>query len=116
MSKELTKQELVRLSWLTELRRQGDRQCQGYYELGQTVCALGLLAEIANCVPDQMDDDGDGCIAAVGGLAGLTAMQSDYVVAMNDGDVSITSCVRLHHHTFSEIADVVEGWFRKDAA
>lgn len=111
MSKELTKQELVRLSWLTELRRQGDRQCIGVYDCDGQVCALGLLVEIAGTDAELNEYE-------VGALVGLNKHQSDWVVSANDG-VGLEVGNKLQNptrrHTFSEIADVVEGWFRKDA-
>lgn len=107
MSRELTKQELVRLSWLTELRRQGDRQCEGIGN-GKTVCALALLHEVAvgRFAPYPFPYD------AVASAAGLTGQQAWLVAMMNDG----CPFPSIRQHTFSEIADVVEGWFRKDAA
>ena len=39
MATTKTKRELVRLSWLTELRRQGHRQCRRAYYVGDMACA-----------------------------------------------------------------------------
>lgn len=103
MSTTKTKSELVRLGWLTELRRQGDRQCEGELFDGLKVCALGLLAEVsglgrrANAVVARWS-----CYAPIGKRAGLSADQTQSVYEMNDSK-----------HTFSEIADVVESWFSK---
>lgn len=107
MTKTLDKTELMRLAWLTELRRQGHRQCEGdYTDSDGNVCAIGLLAEVASF--DVLLAGGE---AEIGELAGLTSLQSDHVVSMNDGVIPEGSHCRLHKHTFAEIADVVEGWF-----
>jgi hypothetical protein len=105
MSTAKSKTDLVRLSWLTELRRQGHRQCGGSFAGSRDrVCALGLLQEVA-LRPDEIilacwDD-----IDAVGALAGLNPEQSWDVAYRNDGDAGHDK------HTFAEIADVVAGWF-----
>lgn len=101
MSEQLTKEELIRLSWLTELRRQGERQCQDRFEDGKGgVCALGLLREVAGLTPTTTAESGR--------LAGLTPGQSHLVAALNDGVPSWG----IPKRTFSEVADVVEGWFK----
>lgn len=112
MSKTLTKEELVRAAWLVELRRQGNRKCEGAYSRGTKVCALGLLAEVAKL--DWEDGSAPG-MSAVGKLAGLTYYQSEQVAARNDGTfISLYGrCTLLPKHTFAEIANVVEGWFKK---
>src|SRR5262245_17142629 len=120
MTRTLDKTELVRLSWLTELRRQGDRQCEGDYFRGTNVCALGLLAEVAgyngSSLLDLFDDDliiskvvdQHDTQQVVGALAGLSAEQAALVVGMNDG----TCCEAYYNkHTFAQIADAVESWF-----
>jgi hypothetical protein len=99
-----TKEELTRLAWITELRRQGHRQCtNGQYADAnhRMVCALGLLREVAfpKASPEdrEMLDD----VEEVGALAGLSGGQSFEVGDLND-----------HTCNFAEIADVVEGWFK----
>jgi hypothetical protein len=95
---------LVRARWLTELRRQGHRQCIGnYFKDDGQACAIGLLAEVAGL------RKGDAVLRLseeIGALAGLTMDESHIVVEMNDG----ICCLRPR--TFAEIADIVEGWFR----
>ena len=113
MAQTKTKEELVRLSWLTELRRQGHRRCEGEYFVGTNVCALGLLAEVAGLSVYDVDEIGD---ADIGGLAGLSAAQSAEIWRRNDG-ASMDEVVRptgtsYCKHTFAEIADVVAGWFK----
>lgn len=111
MTKTLDKTELVRLAWLTELRRQGQRQCVGEYMDGLgSVCALGLLAEVSGMPRDELwtrtnDLDLDD-LAEIGALAGLSDEQTDGVYGRNDGSDG------YQKHTFAEIADVVEGWFK----
>ena len=108
MSATITKQELTRLAWLTELRQQGHRQCVHTYTDGwQGVCALGLLREVGLPIDEReyMDSTAD-----VGALAGLDDDQALEVACRNDGDGP------YHKHTFAEIADVVASWFpAKDA-
>lgn len=102
MSETLDKQTLTRLAWLTELRRQGHRKCEGDfgdYLTGGSVCAIGLLIEVADL--GGWDDEFD-----VGEAAGLERWMVVQVVDRNDGDAP------YHEHTFAEIADVVEGWFK----
>ena len=100
MSEPLSKTELVRAAWLVELRRQGGRQCADYYCLStRKVCALGLLLEVAS-----EDDEPD--VWEAGALAGLDSEQSQDVANRNDGALG------YHKHSFAEIADVVEGWFK----
>ncbi len=105
-----TKETLIRMSWLTELRRQGERKCEGVYSQSfgryTQVCALGLLSEVAYGEARWADEE------KIGALAGLNANQSAGVVAMNDGLKAVSGQQYLQH-TFSEIADVVEGWFKK---
>lgn len=113
--KQKTKEEIVRLSWLTELRRQGHRKCLGTYCDDTLVCALGLLGEIGGLTLQQLINKTP---PEVGELAGLTEMQAESVVARNDGSLgpehgesSEEDEVWFDKHTFAEIADVVEGWF-----
>ena len=111
MTKTLDKTELVRLAWLTELRRQGHRQCHqpnlGIF--GKQVCALQLLAEIVD--PHGEVDGGSPSRwghPKIARAAGLDHDQLTAVYQMNDG----TGPKAQHQHTFAEIADVVEGWFK----
>ncbi len=107
MSKTLTKEELVRANWLVELRRQGHRQCRLDYSDRGDVCALGLLGEVARL---ELDDSVD--LWEVGELAGLDCNQSVEIASRNDGGYDLYG--RLYpEHTFAEIADIVEGWFKK---
>jgi hypothetical protein len=100
MAQAKTREELIRLSWLTELRRQGHRKCTGqYYDQDGGVCALGLLREVAG-----IDANEDGIIAAAAGLSEHLAL---VIVQLNDGD----SGMRLRQYSFAEIANVVEKWF-----
>jgi hypothetical protein len=108
MSEQLTKAALIRMSWITELRRQGERQCHGSLRLGHSrVCAIGLLGEIAD-VPSALFYKG--CDYDIGAYAGLTPSQVDGVTVRNDGGPWAGK--RWRQHTFAEIADVVEGWFK----
>lgn len=71
---------------------------------GTKVCALGLLDETLGYPLKR------GYLAndfALGKLAGLRGTQVSEVARRNDGTYG------SHRHTFSEIADVVEGWFRQ---
>jgi hypothetical protein len=105
MAETLDKQTLTRLAWITELRRQGHRQCTGaYFSKAGGVCALGLLMEIAIDRSRWCDEEWDE-MCAVGALAGLTSDQAGEVALLNDGML----CAK---HTFAQIADVVEGWFK----
>jgi len=112
MSKQLTKEQLVRSAWLTELRRQGHRQCTGLYFLdsaaGRYVCALGLLIEIAVPKNAQTLVAKHGTQGSIGELAGLSPYQTDQVVQMNDGDRIGQTCDPM---PFAAIADEVERWF-----
>ena len=97
MSRPLDTQQLVRASWLTELRRQEHRQCHGSMNgPDRTVCALQLLDEISGRSRSPY---------VIGQTAGLDRWQTWHVVSLNDGAYG-------HKHTFAEIADVVEGWFK----
>ena len=111
MSKTLTKEELIRASWLTELRRQGKRQCVGMGGWTNKVCALQLLADVAGVEPGLDGLYKIGLTDIAEGYAGLSNAQAWTVVAMNDGhpwrDIPVE-----RRHTFAEIADTVEGWFK----
>ena len=110
MSTTQSKTDLVRLAWLTELRRQGDRQCTGTYREGDLVCALGLLAEIAGVKVRRGE-----AASLVGAFAGLDIDQSYYVSSRNDGGWCDDNSAHYHRHTFAEIAAVVAGWFTRSA-
>jgi len=107
MAEIKSREELVRLVWLAELRRQGHRQCFDSYENDKGgVCALGLLREAA--FPERWGDRvAYDDVADVGMLAGLTEAQADDVASRNDG----IGRYQGHQHTFAEIADVVADWF-----
>lgn len=101
MSTQKSKEELVRLAWIAALRREGHRKCtDAYHGFGGAVCALGLLAEVVGEKVDDLTKTSD-----VGSWAGLDFQHSVAVINMNDGE-NTTKC------TFSEIADVIEGWFK----
>lgn len=101
-----SREELVRLSWLTELRRQGHRKCEGLlHGDGAEVCALGLLAEVGGM--SRADARRDVNYANIRQLAGLSIWQCNSIWALNDGDKGNNR----PKHNFAEIADVVAGWF-----
>lgn len=103
MSTTKSREELVRLAWLTELRRQGHRQGRNWgvgRGPGRKVCALQLLWEIAG----RPKYCRAGFYHAIAARAGLDQHQMWTVVRMNDG-----ICGRTQ--SFSEIADVVASWF-----
>ena len=108
MAEQLDKQTMVRLAWLTELRRQGHRQCRGVQTGAwtggdpNTVCAMRLLADMTG------REWGD--LTQVGSWAGLSKSQVDDVIYMNDGHRFCRPTGRKH--TFREIADIVEAWFK----
>jgi hypothetical protein len=105
MTKPLTKEELIRSDWIVKLRSEGDRQCFGAGRRGNSVCALALLNEAAQINVEWFDIDNYRS-------AGLGLEQAEEIIALNDGSWS-EMMLRTHRkHTFSEIADVVEGWFR----
>lgn len=118
MSSPKTKEQLTRLAWLTELRRQGHRQCTlwlpwflNWGPRREKACALRILYEIeirSGYAPqlvffDLPDMEG------VGALAGLSIRQTALVYEMNDGTGAAD-----RKHTFAEIADVVAAWFPND--
>lgn len=105
MSTTKTREQLVRLSWITELRRQGDRKCTGDMAWEGKVCALGLLAEVAGI--RVRDDDLIPPYDLIGRAGGLSAAKVAKVWQMNDGD----TYTETRQHTFAEIADVVAAWF-----
>lgn len=111
MAKELDKTTLTRLAWLTELRRQGHRQCVGVLFDEPRVCSLGLLAEVAGIANRRRTFD-DAYYSEIATSAGLTRWQADEITARNDGIRVFGRKRRYHKHTFAEIADVVESWFR----
>lgn len=103
MSTTQTKTDLVRLAWITELRRQGDRKCKGHlFAKGSKVCAIALLSEVAGLPKWKTYElirvnKGE---HAIGRLAGLDDIESCNVWRMNDSGF-----------TFAEIADAVAAWF-----
>ena len=104
--KPLTKEELIRSAWITELRRQGERKCEAYLRDAEgMVCAIGLLREVVGR-PRMHSED------RIGALAGLNPTQVWQVVIMNDGEAPYGE-VEIRPHTFAEIADVIESWFQK---
>jgi hypothetical protein len=111
MTQPLTKEELVRSAWITELRRQGERKCEGEYAAsGGKLCALGLLIEVVGLAGFK----GFKGAGTLGQKIGLSSARTAAVVGMNDGTPYIYKGIIYtpRKHTFSEIADVVEGWFR----
>ena len=96
MATTKTKEELVRMAWITALRQQGDRQCVGQADHRGGVCAMRLLADMGGRWTDLYE---------VGEGAGLSRYRTGAVIRMNDRGT-----------TFSEIADVVESWFATDKA
>ena len=122
MAEQLDKTVLTRLAWLTELRRQGHRQCVG----GQTgafknssdatVCAVRLAFEM---IPAEARDAHDSIVVVVAKATGLSYAQAATVLMLNDGrrewwvdgeDVFLSPQFEVRPHTFAEIADVIEGW------
>ena len=103
MTKPLTKEDLIRSAWITELRRQGERQCVDWNTGNDSnrVCALQLLWELVR-TPEQIEP----LYADLGALAGLSERRTWDVIDMNDGQALFPKS------TFSEIADVVESWFK----
>lgn len=91
----------IRARWKARLRSEGHRQCEQLFELGGHVCSLGLLREAAGA-PIRARDT----VESVGALAGLSAERAWEITFRNDGTDG------FRKHTFSEIADVVEEWFR----
>lgn len=102
MATTKTREELVRMAWVTALRQQGDRQCHGMGHYKGSVCALMLAGEVAGL--SERERTYSRCASAVG----LSDGQCGDVMGMNDGINDAD-----HKHTFSEIADVVESWFSK---
>jgi hypothetical protein len=101
---DISSPDVVRSRWIAELRRQGDRKCEGKLSDGHRVCALGLLSEVAGLRGYAAKSWG-----AIADAGGLNAMQMDHIWRMNDGNQIYSP--PIHKHTFAEIADVVEGWF-----
>lgn len=101
MSTQKTKEELIRLAWIAALRRSGDRQCEGELFNGTNVCAMGLLAEVTGMRRTAAAVVGRWGFNWLGRWAGLSPDQTTTVWHANDDS-----------HTFSEIADVIEGWFK----
>ena len=117
MSEVLPKETLIRLAWITELRRQGDRQCcDGSYSNDGLVCALGLLREVALPEWRAVEREAIDGIEEVGALAGLSSSESLEITLRNDGGpVPGTEGEQEYHkHTFAELAGVVANWFPND--
>jgi hypothetical protein len=112
MSEHKSKETLVRLAWIAALRNQGDRQCREMMRQGQLVCALGLLAEITEFSGSIIEAE-----LVVGAMAGLDDNQCSHVACLNDGvrNKRLGFNLKFKKHTFSEIADVIEGWFDSPA-
>ena len=102
---EVSKEELTRAKWLNALRQQGGRQCLGAHQGSNKVCAMVLLGEEIYGRNFWMTYPFLN-VEAAGAAAGLTSNQTDCVIAMNDG-------LSTRVHTFAEIADEVEGWFKE---
>ena len=105
MATTKSKKTLTRLAWITELRRQGHRQCRRAYYVGDMACALGLLAEVAGCRALASSDEDEATFNQIGALAGLDDLMVEEVIDLNDGNPD------RRPHTFAEIADAVAGWF-----
>lgn len=104
MSTTKTKEELARMAWIVALRQQGKRQCHAIPATrGGKVCAFALLAEMMGEPARNW--------AGMHRFVGLSAEQAIDVVCMNDGGINFSTDQEFYQHTFSEIADVVEGWF-----
>ena len=95
MSTTKTKTELVRMAWITALRTQGHRQCRGRFVMGNKVCAVGLIREVAQTSHGSVCE-----------IVGISLDQMGHIIVLND----------KRHATFAEIADVVESWFTTDKA
>lgn len=110
MSRELSKEELVRMAWVTKLRRQGHRKCIGgsKNDNGNNVCALGILSEVIN-VPWVDIEKYD----YLGRASGLSKNQIDVVWRMNDGVMYVHDEYNNIVYSFAQIADVIESWFPK---
>jgi hypothetical protein len=107
MSRELSKEALVRMAWVTELRRQGHRKCIGV-GVDNQVCALGILSEVIN-VPWVGIERYDYLERA----SGLSKNQIDVVWKMNDGVMYVHDEYNNIVYSFAQIADKIESWFPK---
>lgn len=116
MSTTKSKETLTRLAWLTELRRQGHRQCEGPAIFGtRQVCAIVLLHELVH--GDTRVNNSPRETAKL--ATGLTEDQCDQVILMNDGWLDHSPHDKRarrkgRKRTFAEIADVVASWFPND--
>ena len=123
MSQPIEKTTLHRLAWIQALRLNGHRKCVNRYiahDDGNVprVCALGLLWEVV--YPHRMGDVESPAVRVsqsdVGELAGLTVDQTAMVIFLNDGSPApLTPSMYsdpYRQHSFAEIADIVEGWFK----
>jgi hypothetical protein len=98
VARPLSKDDLIRRAWVTELRRQGHRQCRFEFFKGNKVCAMGLLVELTGA---HYGDPKSPCTSDVMGLAGLTRVHVRTLMGMNDEGKA----------SFAEIADQIEEWF-----
>jgi len=124
MAQTKTREELVRLAWLTELRQHPDRQCR-FLSRGSRgrVCALMLLADLTGETPLMQARILGGKTmpvidyAAIAARAGLNREQAQTVIQFNDYGKNSRKHVGRHPHvrpeplTFPMIADVVDSWF-----
>ena len=130
MSQPKTPQELIRMAWLTELRRNPDRQAFGPGRAkDHKACAMVVLAEMLGfpkpCYSENYND--------AGRRAGLSKRQITQVIQMNDGarkqsaihhvargfwiwrkTEAVRRSKKVHTHTFPMIADAIESWFAMD--
>jgi hypothetical protein len=110
MATTKTKEELVRLAWITEMRRRPERQCHGVSRDGHQVCALILLADMTGGgVPRYTKRPMRNAIdyPTIAARAGLSPEQSQLVIQLNDSGEGPAPL------TFPEIADQIESWFAK---
>jgi hypothetical protein len=95
----LTKKELIRTAWVTQLRCQGHRQCRDkFFGRGGKLCAIGLLVEVADPHHHHVEHFD---IEEFAQRAGLADFQVCEIIGMNDEDGA----------SFAEIADQIELWF-----
>jgi hypothetical protein len=104
MLRSKSREELVRLAWLTKMRRHPELQCVGAWD-GDKMCAMALLGEMIG------NFEKTSCLDShkVGAAAGLTRAQVEAVIDMNDRQNPLIG----HTYTFPMIADEIERWFAK---
>lgn len=112
MSNPLPQTLLLRYEWITQLRHNGQRKCEGclrqiengcdwdFDDPRVRVCALGLLQEIL-VLRDIHPVGGLGGMMRAVGLHDSNAQQ---IANRNDGTKG------FHKHTFAELADLIESW------